>query len=174
VSYADTGWVKLAPWLLLALVVVGMSLVLLRIQFRRRATAEVRRAADAEPIHFEHPVGAKVRLRYSGWSLKTLGGMRLVVGEQHWSLVLRYRWLGALLGCNWTYSAAGTTISFGRLPFDPLRRDWIVLDATALPHGEALAVTLPNPRRAWDCLIGIGAVPDNSSIPAWPRPPASN
>jgi hypothetical protein len=68
----------------------------------------------------------KYRLRY-GWSLKTLGGMRLVVGEHHWSLVLRYRWLGSTLGSNWTYTGEGTTISLGRLPFDPLR-DWIALE----------------------------------------------
>jgi hypothetical protein len=157
--------VKLGPWLLLAFVVVGMSVALLRIQFRRRATAEVRRAAQAEPIRFKHSVGAKYRLPRSGWSLKTFGGMRLVVGEQHWSLVLRYRWVGALLGSEWTYPAAGTTISFGRLPRDPLRRDWLVLDATSLPHGEVLAVNLADPRGAWDSLIQIGAVPGNASYP---------
>jgi hypothetical protein len=150
---------NLGPWLLLAFVVVILTGTALRIQFRRRSTAEDRRAAQGEQTRFEGPVGAKYRLASGAWSTKTLGGLRLVVGEHHWSLVLRYRWLGAVLGSEWVYPAVGTLVSFGRLPGDPLRREWLVLDATSLPHGAALAVRVAEAGRAWDSLIQIGAMP---------------
>lgn len=87
-------------YVLIAIVVVGFAVAIIRIQVRQNRVRPAREAIERETVLFKGRVAVKVMLP-SGWSRKTLGGMQLIVRTEAIQVLLVHSSLGAFIGSEW-------------------------------------------------------------------------
>jgi hypothetical protein len=93
------------------------------------------------------------------WSLKTLGGMELVVREDAFQVTLVHPKVGSFLGSEWYFRAADTTIETTRWRIlGILPMDWIIIRNVAAEADADLAISSRHQLGAiWRALIDAGA-----------------
>lgn len=127
---------------------------------RHRRLAPIRMAAQLENVTFRVDVDVKLMMPSGHWSLKTLGGMELIVREHLFQVTLRSPKKGAALGSEWFFDATKCNIDTS---FEPspkvLRRKWIVARGHE-PAGKFVEIALWNrsaQTEIWNSLVAAGA-----------------
>jgi len=140
-------------------VIVVFSAVIIRVQRNRIRTRALRHVIEGEKVTFRARVGVKVKLPMGDWSLKTLGGMELVVREDAFQVTLVHPKVGSFLGSEWYFRAADTTIETTRWRIlGILPMDWIIIRNVAAEADADLAISSRHQLGAiWRALIDAGA-----------------
>jgi hypothetical protein len=129
------------------------------IQRKRSKISPVRRQVLDQRVIFRTRVGVKYETNIGGWSIKTLGGMELIVRENSIQVSLKFPTLGALLGSEWYFHSRDTTIGQSPAPsHNLLDRNWIIIRSE--DHGSHAAVAVwskDNNDAVWNALLASGA-----------------
>jgi hypothetical protein len=135
-------------------------IIVFRIRQQAMKLKPVRKVASGELISFRVGVRVKPRLTGGFWSTKTLGAMQLTIGIEWVQLTTRPEIAGRLLGSEWFFSGPGTNIKKSKLPSDPLRRNWIILNGISGGRKAEVAVMpVEHPDEAWEALLRVGCQP---------------
>jgi hypothetical protein len=144
---------------LLAFVIVGLSIGIVRIQLKNRPLKVGYLRANEEPTLFRVPVQIKYRVNGSYWSLKTASWEELIIRESTIEVSLRPPLKADSLAMRWLFSSADTTFEMSRIRSS----DWIVIRGVqAGTSSERIEVAIRNRRHTqdiWEGLLASGARP---------------
>jgi hypothetical protein len=132
-----------------------------KIQRKRTKNSPLRRQVLDQRIVFRTRVNVKYLTDVGSWSIKTLGGMVLIVRENTFQVSLIFPALGALLGSGWYFNSEETTVGQSKAPsHNILDRNWIILRNADHGRHTELAVWSKDYHDAiWNALLVSGARP---------------
>jgi hypothetical protein len=145
-------------WAVAAIVIAATTT---KIRRQRSKIAPIRKEILDQRIVFRTRVNAKYLTDAGGWSMKTLGGMELIVRANMIQVTLIFHALGGLLGSEWYFESEKTEIQHSTDPSPNfLVRDWIIIRSADLKrHAEVAIWSKENQVAIWSALVDSGARP---------------
>ena len=140
---------------------IVFATALAKTQRRRAKTKPLRRAVLDQNIVYRTRVDAKYVTNIGSWSIKTLGGMELIVRTNTFQVSLVFPVLGGWLGSEWYFKSDETKIEWSSAPSHRiLDRNWIIIRGTENGNPVEVAVWKRDTQDViWGALVTSGALP---------------
>ena len=141
-----------------AVAIVISGLAFAKIQRKQKGLRPLKAFAQGQEVLYRLPVAVKYKLG-SGWSIKTLAGMEVVIRSGVIGVSMTAASLGETLGSDWMFRAPETTIEVSGEPSHGIRiRQWIVLTGTEQDKSASLAISSTDRLGdIWRALVDAGA-----------------